>query len=135
MRDLLCVARTNLLVLAVGLLAPGCLPERVGREGPEIVYRRYCAACHGVEGRGDGPAAVALTPPPTDLTLLSYNVEELIWRIDGTQTIRAHGSSWMPVWGEVFATGLVGEDAPERRARLYVKAAAMYARSLQHPAP
>jgi mono/diheme cytochrome c family protein len=124
----------GLLVLAVALFADGCLRDRVGREAPEIVYRRYCASCHGVEGRGDGPAAAALSPPPTDLTRLTYNVDELRWRIDGTQTIRAHGDSRMPVWGEVFAEGLVGEDAPDRRARLHVKAAAIYARSLQRPA-
>src|SRR5574341_1399769 len=27
-----------------------------------------CAACHGVVGRGDGPRAVGLTPPPADRT-------------------------------------------------------------------
>jgi mono/diheme cytochrome c family protein len=113
---------------------PGCLRDRVSPEGAEIVYRRYCASCHGVEGRGDGPAAGALTPPPTDLTKLTYNVEELMWRIDGTTTIRAHGDSRMPVWGEVFAKGLLGEDAPSRRAFLHVKAAALYAKQLQHPA-
>ena len=128
------VAGMGRLVLAVAFFASGCLRDRISRDAPEIVYRRYCASCHGLEGRGDGPAAAALSPPPTDLTRLTYNVEELMWRIDGTQTIRAHGDSPMPVWGEVFAKGLVGEDAPDRRARLHVKAAAMYARSLQRPA-
>jgi thiol-disulfide isomerase/thioredoxin len=28
----------------------------------------YCAACHGHEGRGDGPSAAEMNPPPTDLT-------------------------------------------------------------------
>lgn len=35
--------------------------------GAEI-YRRECAACHGLTGRGDGPAAPALDPAPADLT-------------------------------------------------------------------
>jgi len=34
-----------------------------GRE----VYRERCALCHGVSGRGDGPAAAGLRPPPTNL--------------------------------------------------------------------
>lgn len=28
----------------------------------------YCAACHGAGGKGDGPAAAALTPAPRDFT-------------------------------------------------------------------
>ena len=36
-------------------------------------YKAYCAACHGVSGKGDGPAASALKVPPTDLTRLAAN--------------------------------------------------------------
>jgi mono/diheme cytochrome c family protein len=32
------------------------------------VFRSRCTACHGAEGRGDGPAAAALRPRPPDLT-------------------------------------------------------------------
>ncbi len=32
------------------------------------VYQANCASCHGVLGRGDGPAAPGLEPRPTDLT-------------------------------------------------------------------
>ncbi len=31
------------------------------------LYRAHCAVCHGPEGRGDGPAALSLTPRPADL--------------------------------------------------------------------
>ena len=34
-------------------------------------FVRYCSACHGVEGRGDGPAASVLQPPPADLTRIA----------------------------------------------------------------
>lgn len=30
------------------------------------IYALNCASCHGAEGRGDGPAGVALVPPPTN---------------------------------------------------------------------
>ena len=32
------------------------------------LFAAYCAVCHGPAGKGDGPAAAALVPPPTDLT-------------------------------------------------------------------
>lgn len=32
------------------------------------IYSANCATCHGETGRGDGPAAVGLEPPPADLT-------------------------------------------------------------------
>jgi mono/diheme cytochrome c family protein len=35
------------------------------------MYREYCAACHGVSGKGNGPAAPALKTTPTDLTQLA----------------------------------------------------------------
>jgi len=35
-----------------------------GRE----LYAARCASCHGDVGRGDGPAAAGLVPPPADLT-------------------------------------------------------------------
>jgi mono/diheme cytochrome c family protein len=28
------------------------------------VYEQKCAACHGSDGKGDGPAGQAMTPPP-----------------------------------------------------------------------
>lgn len=73
----------------------------------EANYVAYCAACHGVKGKGDGPAASALKVPPTDLTRLSANaggkypamhVESMIRNADTP----AHGSKDMPVWGPVF---------------------------------
>jgi high-affinity iron transporter len=32
------------------------------------VYRANCLACHGANGDGQGPAAIALKPPPTDFS-------------------------------------------------------------------
>ncbi len=34
----------------------------------ERIFARACAACHGATGRGDGPAAADLDPPPRDLS-------------------------------------------------------------------
>ena len=32
------------------------------------LYQSHCAACHGVSGKGDGPAGEHLTPPPANLS-------------------------------------------------------------------
>jgi len=34
----------------------------------KIAYNSRCAFCHGSGGKGDGPAAAQLKPPPTNLT-------------------------------------------------------------------
>ncbi|EKF73083.1 cytochrome c family protein [Alcanivorax hongdengensis A-11-3] len=43
------------------------------RSAPDLarakqLYRENCMACHGARGQGDGPAAAALEPAPTDFT-------------------------------------------------------------------
>ncbi len=37
-----------------------------------VVYQQHCQTCHGTQGRGDGPAALALRPPPADLAYHVY---------------------------------------------------------------
>jgi mono/diheme cytochrome c family protein len=32
------------------------------------IYKTYCAPCHGESGRGDGPGAGVMKPPPRDHT-------------------------------------------------------------------
>lgn len=34
-----------------------------------MLFQRNCIVCHGVNGRGDGPQAASLNPPPTDFRL------------------------------------------------------------------
>lgn len=36
------------------------------------IYQANCATCHGPQGRGDGPAAPAMTPPPSNFTESKY---------------------------------------------------------------
>jgi high-affinity iron transporter len=56
------------LAIAVGAPLDPVLRGPPSLDRGETLYVRHCAACHGDAGRGDGPAAGALVPPPADLT-------------------------------------------------------------------
>lgn len=46
-----------------------------GQDHPgKPVYDRWCAECHGVDGRGDGPAAAWMLPRPRDFTQARYQI-------------------------------------------------------------
>jgi putative copper export protein/mono/diheme cytochrome c family protein len=48
------------------------------------VFAEHCASCHGARGRGDGPAAKNLAPPPSDLTaehIYGHSDGDLFWWI------------------------------------------------------
>ena len=80
------------------------------------MYASYCAACHGKDGKGDGPAASALKVPPADLTVLSsrnggkFPSNRVATAIRGDSTIAAHGSREMPVWGSLFRSMSRGQE-------------------------
>lgn len=42
------------------------------------IYRSYCMACHGVDGKGDGVASKGLSTPPRDLTQGQYKFGKVI---------------------------------------------------------
>ncbi|HEU5262783.1 MAG TPA: c-type cytochrome [Gemmatimonadales bacterium] len=44
-----------------------CTPAEGRAEGGEV-FRSQCMVCHGERGKGNGPAAAALNPPPANLT-------------------------------------------------------------------
>ncbi|WP_439110478.1 c-type cytochrome [Lentibacter sp.] len=60
-------------VWALALLA-GCTTALLETDGPKsggMLFSDNCAACHGVRGRGDGPAAAGLDQAPADLTQIA----------------------------------------------------------------
>ena len=81
--------------------------------GPEM-FKQYCAACHGIDGKGNGPAAAALTKQPADLTQLNtknggkFPTLKVNGIIQGNDVVASHGSRDMPVWGIVFRS--LGDD-------------------------
>jgi len=87
-------------------------PSNSGKE----MFKSYCAVCHGVDGKGNGPAAAALKTPPTDLTALAkngaqYPASHVAAVIRGQAITPSHGSQDMPVWGPLFSSISQGHEA------------------------
>jgi mono/diheme cytochrome c family protein len=96
----------------------------------KINYQSNCAACHGENGKGDGP--VSVRTKPADLTLIAkrnggvFPADVLYRLIDGRKTSRAHGTYEMPAWGLLFL-----RSDPEDVARNRILAIVTYLKSIQ----
>lgn len=72
------------------------------------MYQDYCAACHGMLGKGDGPAAKYLSVSLPDLSMLSKAHYGKFPANEFAQTLRLgspnyeHGTPDMPLWGPLF---------------------------------
>ncbi len=85
------------------------------------VYQMNCAACHGITGRGDGPSAIGLDPPPANLSDVAALADRSPLDFYHRITIGVTGTA-MPA----FEGQLSSEDR---------WAAAAYATVLRLPAP
>ena len=102
-------------------------------QGPEL-FRAYCAACHGTDAKGGGPAASSLKAKVPDLTRIAQRrggnfpalqIEKII---TGEETVTAaHGSREMPIWGPFFGQIQRDQDLGKVRTRNLAK----YLESLQ----
>lgn len=54
------------------LLAPPISAQDA--ENGRLIYDKWCAECHGVEGAGDGPAAEQMLPRPRDFVQARYQI-------------------------------------------------------------
>jgi mono/diheme cytochrome c family protein len=90
--------------------------------GGTELYRSHCAACHGQDGRGQGPASRYLKTPPPDLTIIArhnkgvFPLERIEKIIAGEETIASHGTRQMPVWGPLFSN--IENDLDLHKVRL-----------------
>ena len=93
----------------------------------DSLYKEFCAVCHGIDAKGNGPAASALKVPPTDLTQFSrsngskYNDLKMRGIITNTDAVGAHGNSEMPVWGDIFKSISANENFGQMRVDALVK--------------
>lgn len=86
----------------------------------EAEFQRYCAVCHGVDGRGQGIMSGYLTVKPSDLSQLAtrngnrFPFWKVYAAIDGRAEYRGHGPRDMPVWGDRFRAETGGNDNGSR---------------------
>ncbi len=99
----------------------------------KAMFKQYCAPCHGMDAKGNGPAAQALKAAPADLTQLSarnggkFPENKVFGSIKGEVGMAAHGSKEMPIWGDVFRS----MSRNEGETQLRITNLTNYVRSLQ----
>jgi mono/diheme cytochrome c family protein len=72
--------------------------EKAGKK----TYGLLCASCHGNTGKGDGPAATALTPKPADHTdgkRMKALSDQFLFDIIKNGGASVGKSPLMPAWG------------------------------------
>ena len=85
------------------------------------MYKDYCAVCHGMEGKGDGPAVEFLKSPAPDLRTLAQRNDSRYPASHVVNTLRlgigghAGGTIDMPLWGPLFRTLDVNQILGELR--------------------
>lgn len=82
--------------------------------GPEV-FEAYCASCHGVAGRGNGPAAALLKAPVPNLTLIAvrdgtFGRNHVVSHIRGDAVMNP-----MPEWHRIIRD-TYGSDGAEHLA-------------------
>ncbi len=101
------------------------------------MYTTYCAVCHGVDGKGSGPAAAALKEPPTNLAQLArdnggkFPESHIYTVLQFGMENPAHGSKDMPVWGPALRSLDRGSPAPEMEEHQRLANLTSYLKTLQ----
>jgi Cytochrome c len=137
------VAAVVALILVPALGRLQLLGQQTGPNNPPLIvgsvvardlFGFYGATCHGWDGRGHGPAAIALRVPPPDLTTIARrhngtfpkaSIELIITGADDAPP--SHGSRDMPIWGPIFR----GLDPHDRLNRVRIDNIVEYLASIQ----
>jgi mono/diheme cytochrome c family protein len=110
------------------------VPAKMTRslDGKDL-FGQFCAVCHGVDAKGNGPAAPALKKSPGDLTQLSrkhngtFPKLSVKMSITGGGNVMEHGTREMPMWGSVLSE--TGQQKP--MGDLRVQALLAYVEQIQ----
>jgi mono/diheme cytochrome c family protein len=131
----------TLAILFAGFLAAltpvAAFSQAIDEYSGQETFMRYCAACHGESGTGNGPVAPGLPIVVPDLTTLKARKgtkfpDELLRKIiDGREIVVVHGTRYMPVWGYEFWVEEGADDAAQERVNIIVENLVDYIRSIQ----
>jgi len=144
-----CVAGSVLVLLAMAL--PAWSQEQaavkklqfrqVASVNGKDLFKAYCEACHGADGKGHGPEAAVLRVPPADLTtiaartggkfvqaavedkingwkLVPRTMKEMSARTEAMNTGKdAENVPVMPLFGPIFAK-LYSQEVRDRQIRM-----------------
>ena len=128
------MTRAIVLVTATAGVALGAT---VTTESGSALFRSYCASCHGMTARGDGPLAANLRVAPSDLTRLAkrnhgkFDADKVRHAIDGRGPKEIHGGSDMPVWGDALKRA--GEGYSEAKVKERIDSLVEHISTLQEP--
>ncbi|WP_445365496.1 cytochrome c/FTR1 family iron permease [Microbulbifer sp. ANSA001] len=126
--------RQGLLSIAPALSLPTTLLDL---NESRALYQAQCIACHGVEGKGDGPLAAQLEPAPTDFhereraenrSLLGL-YDAISNGIDGTAMTAFKNLNEQQRWSLAFFVGslaFTGESADAAEPKLSLQDLVMY---------
>lgn len=101
-----------LFFISVTFVSPAVTYSSSGgdhKEKGSMLFKKFCAPCHGEKGKGDGPNADDMDPPPRDLTdsgkekyMIKRTNEEIFKAISaGGREIEKSGL--MPAFGKTFS--------------------------------
>jgi hypothetical protein len=125
------------LIMTAALLPLSVNAQAFGEYSGEETFLRFCAACHGEKGHGDGPVAAGLPITVPDLTLIrrrlgdKFPEETLRKIIDGRNVVIYHGTRYMPVWGYEFWVEEGADDEAAERVELIITNLIDYITSIQ----
>ena len=130
--------RISIFVALFGMvLAQPAQAQEYFRLSGQQLFEKFCASCHGVGAKGNGPLAAHLKRSPADLTTIARRyggkfpaarIEEVV---DGRIKVDAHGPSSMPVWGEEFTRSEAGKPEAERDTAQVIRKIVEYLKSIQ----
>ena len=95
-------------ILALLVLTSVAQPLLSGAREPGAgrkLYLAYCTGCHGVSGKGDGPAGKTLTVKPadhTDAKKMGQYTDDHLFTVISKGGAMVGRSAQMPAWGAVL---------------------------------
>ena len=106
------------------------------------LFEKNCAVCHGAEGAGDGPVSELFSVKPKNLRALAsenngaYPFSEVYQAINRRTEIAGHGTTEMPVWGNLFEAEMAGKAFhpgvdPEELVQARILALVYYLQTVQ----